>query len=35
MHTVLWTFKVPVGTSKAQLIETIDATAHTYEEFPV
>jgi hypothetical protein len=23
MHTVMWTFKVPAGTSKAQLIETI------------
>ena len=22
MHTVMWTFKVPAGTSKAQLIET-------------
>jgi hypothetical protein len=27
MHTVMWTFKVPAGTSKAQLIETINATA--------
>ena len=34
MHTVMWTFKVPTGTSKAQLIETINATAHTYEESP-
>jgi hypothetical protein len=34
MHTVMWTFKVPVGTSKAQLIETINATAHTYEGIP-
>ena len=31
MHTVMWTFKVPAGTSKAQLIETINASAHTYE----
>jgi len=31
MHTLMWTFKVPAGTSRAQLIETIAATAHTYE----
>jgi hypothetical protein len=34
MHTVMWTFKVAAGTSKAQLIETINATAHTYEGIP-
>ena len=34
MHTVMWTFKVPTGTSKAQLIETINATAHTYKGIP-
>jgi hypothetical protein len=34
MHTVMWTFKMPAGTSKAQLIETINATAHTYEGIP-
>lgn len=34
MHTVMWTFKVPAGTSKAQLIQTINATAHTYEGIP-
>jgi hypothetical protein len=34
MHTVMWTFKVPAGTSKAQLIKTINATAHTYEGIP-
>ena len=34
MHTVMWTFKVPAGTSKAQLVETINATAHTYEGIP-
>ena len=34
MHTVMWTFKVPAGTSKAQPIETINATAHTYEGIP-
>ncbi|HEY7242641.1 MAG TPA: hypothetical protein VH678_02005 [Xanthobacteraceae bacterium] len=34
MHTVMWTFKVPAGTSKAQVIDTIKATAHTYEGIP-
>ena len=34
MHTVMWTFKLPAGTSKSQLIETINATAHTYEGIP-
>jgi hypothetical protein len=34
MHTVMWTFKVPAGTSKAQLIDTINATAHTYKGIP-
>ena len=34
MHTVMWTFKVPAGTSKAQLIETMNSTAHTYEGIP-
>ena len=34
MHTVMWTFKVPAGTAKAQLVETINATAHTYEGIP-
>jgi hypothetical protein len=28
------TFKVPAGTSKAQLVGTINATAHTYEGIP-
>lgn len=31
VHTLMWTFKVPVGTSKDQLLETIAAMAHTYE----
>jgi hypothetical protein len=31
MHTVMWTFNVPAGTSKAQLIDTIKGSAHTYE----
>ena len=34
MHTVMWTFKVPAGMSKAQLIETVNSTAHTYEGIP-
>jgi len=31
MHTVMWTFKVPGGTSKQDLANTINATAHTYQ----
>jgi hypothetical protein len=34
MHTVMWSFQVPVGTSKAELIATINATAHTYQAIP-
>jgi hypothetical protein len=34
MHTVIWTFSLPAGTSKAQLIETIKGSAHTYEGVP-
>ncbi|MDA0982054.1 MAG: YdhR family protein [Proteobacteria bacterium] len=34
MHTVMWTFKVPSGTSKDSLRETIKATAHTYQGIP-
>jgi hypothetical protein len=34
MHTVMWTFKVPAGTPKAKLVETINATAHSYEGIP-
>ena len=34
MHTVMWTFKVPAGTAKGQLVDTINATAHTYEGIP-
>ena len=29
MHTVMWTCKVPAGTPKAQVVDTINATAHT------
>lgn len=34
MHTVMWTFKVPAGTTKAALIDTINTTAHTYQGIP-
>ena len=34
MHTVMWTFKVPEGTTKADLVNTIKATAHTYQGIP-
>ncbi len=34
MHTVMWTFKMPSGTSRAQIVATIRATAHTYEGIP-
>ena len=34
MHTVMWTFKVPATTSKAQLIETVNATAPAYAGIP-
>jgi hypothetical protein len=34
MHTVMWTFKVPAGKSKAEMVDTINATAHTYEGIP-
>ena len=34
MYTVMWTFQVPVGTPKAKLVETINATAHAYAGIP-
>ena len=34
MHTVIWTYKLPPGTSKTQLIDTIHATARNYEGIP-
>jgi hypothetical protein len=34
MHTVQWTFPVPPGTAKADLVATIKATAHTYQGIP-
>ncbi len=34
MHTVVWTFTVPAGTDKTQIVETIRATAHGYQGIP-
>ena len=34
MHTVMWTFQVPSGTSKQDLVNTINASAHTYQGIP-
>ena len=34
MHTVVWTFKVPAGTGKQDLVNTINATAHTCQGIP-
>jgi hypothetical protein len=34
MHTVMWTFEVPEGSTKADLVSTIKATAHTYQGIP-
>jgi hypothetical protein len=34
MHTVMWTFQVPTGTTKADLVATIKATAHNYLGVP-
>jgi hypothetical protein len=34
MHTVMWTFQVPAGTTKAALRETIEQTAHNYLNVP-
>jgi hypothetical protein len=34
MHTVMWTFHVPEGTSKQDLVNTINASAHTYLGIP-
>jgi hypothetical protein len=34
MHTVMWTFQVPTGTTKATLRDTIAKTAHTYLNIP-
>jgi hypothetical protein len=34
MHTVVWTFAVPAGTDKAEIVATIRATAHMYQGVP-
>lgn len=34
MHIVMWTFQVPSGTTKADLVSTIKTTAHTYQGIP-
>lgn len=34
MHTVMWTFRVPEGTTKAALRQTIEQTAHNYVNIP-
>ena len=34
MHTVQWTFQIPAGMPKAQVVEVIRQTAHTYEGIP-
>ena len=33
-HTVMWTFNVPAGMSRADILKKIDATAHTYLGIP-
>ena len=34
MHTVMWTFKLPAGTTRAHVVDTIKATAGTYQGVP-
>jgi len=34
MYTIMWTFQVPAGTGKADLTNTIKATAHNYQNVP-
>lgn len=34
MHTVMWTFQMPAGTSREELVATIKATAHNYLGIP-
>ena len=34
MHTVMWTFKLPAGTTKAHAVEVIKATAGGYQGVP-
>ena len=34
MHTVMWTFQLPAGTTRAQAVDTIKATAGGYQGVP-
>lgn len=34
MHTVMWTFQMPAGTTREELVATIKATAHNYLGIP-
>ena len=34
MYTVMWTFHVPEGTTRQDLVNTINASAHTYLGIP-
>jgi hypothetical protein len=34
MHTVMWTFKLPAGTTRTHVVETIKATAASYQGVP-
>jgi hypothetical protein len=34
MHTVMWTYQIPAGMTRAQINETIRSTAHTYQGIP-
>ena len=34
MHTVMWTFKLPAGTTKAHAVDVIKATAAGYQGVP-
>ena len=34
MHTVMWTFKLPAGTTRTHVVDTIKATAASYQGVP-
>jgi len=34
MHTVMWTFKLPSGTQRTHVVDTINATAAGYQRVP-
>jgi hypothetical protein len=34
MHTVMWTFNLPAGTPKPQVLQAIKAGAHAYQGVP-